>query len=91
MSETNVFIHDWMKAATRAEQESLAEQAGTSRAYLYRLSSGQRVASAELASAIEVAAETLRAKSKGRLPRLMRYHLCSACALCPFALKCKNK
>lgn len=86
----NPYLSDWMAAATVAEQKALAANAGTSHKYLYRLASGERRASAELAGALEDAAEALRRGSKGRLPRLMRYHLCNACASCPFASLCKK-
>lgn len=79
---------DWMEAATTHEQIMLAAAAETSRAYLYRLASGARTASAELAGRLEEAAADLRAVSKGRLPVLTRGDLCPACAGCPYFQKC---
>lgn len=78
----------WMALASADEQQLLAERVGTSRATLYQYASGHRQCSAERAGAIErVSAEMARA-SKGRLPRLYRTDLASACAECDYAHKC---
>ena len=74
----------WMTAATTAEQSALARRARTSRAYLYQLAVGDRVASAELARRLELAAETLAAKNPA-LPSLGRESLCPACGRCEYA------
>jgi len=81
-------MKEWMIAATADEQAKLAETAGTSREYLYQLANNARTASADLAGRIEDAAEELRKKSKGRLPRVTRADLCPACNSCPHARKC---
>lgn len=87
---SNAIMRNWMQSATAEEQAALALNSGSSRPYLYKLARGERTASAELAGAIEQAAKGLRAKSKGRLPRLLRTDLCPACAGCPFAKRCLN-
>lgn len=78
----------WMAAATTAEQEQLAREAGTSRKYLYQLAAGARNASADMAARLEQASIGLSRTSKGRLPKLSRTNLCAACAQCPFAGGC---
>lgn len=78
----------WMRAATPAEQELLAERAGTSRQYLYQLSSGFRVCSADLGSSLERETKAMAKASKGRLPIVYRTDLVPACAACEYAQKC---
>jgi DNA-binding transcriptional regulator YdaS (Cro superfamily) len=87
MSTMSVFKH-WMRAATPEEQDILAKRAGTTRAYLYHISSEIRQASPELASAIERATAAMHTESKGRLPKIYRTDLSKACAACDFAQKC---
>jgi hypothetical protein len=85
-------LRRWLMAATPAEQERLAEEAGTSRLYLRMLAADgktyQRHAGSELAAAIEAASEVMHKASKGRLPRLYRTDLARACAQCPYAKQC---
>lgn len=81
----------WMALATAEEQRLLASRAGTSRAYLYQLASGKRMATADLAGRIADEAEILRRGSKGRLPKLLRGELSSACEECPYARKCEKR
>lgn len=78
----------WMMAATPDEQQLLAHQAKTSRQYLYHLSNGHRMASADLGSSIERVTAAMAKKSKGRLPVVYRTDLVPACANCEFARKC---
>lgn len=78
----------WMRAATPDEQELLAERAGTSRQYLYQLSGGFRVCSADLGSALERETKAMAKASKGRLPIVYRTDLVPACRACEYALKC---
>jgi len=83
----------WMRAATPAEQEMLAKQAGTTRSYLYHLSAGDdkaytREPKPKLASAIERISADMHKASKGRLPRIYRTDLVSACRECEFAQRC---
>lgn len=84
-------LKKWMKVATTAEQEDLATFGGTTRHYLYQLSSGQRLCGSELAGNLEFAAENIRKRSKGRLPRLTRADLSPVCAKCKYAEKCIRK
>lgn len=84
---TPIFKH-WMATATTAEQDLLAELAGTSRKYLYHLAAGTRNASADMAARLEQASVGISRKSKGRLPKLSRVDLCTACARCPYAGGC---
>ena len=83
----------WMKASTAAEQEVLASKAGTSRAYLYHLSASEektyaREPKPKLAAAIERVTAEMHKASKGRLPRIYRTDLVTACRECEFAQKC---
>lgn len=80
----------WMAAATVAEQEELAKLAVTSRAYLYQIAIGHRIAQAELAGRLETAAATLRKRNK-HLPKLLRTELALVCEGCPYAKKCLIK
>lgn len=77
----------WMAAATRDEQQLLAEKAGTSHGHLYQLSSKNRFTSAALAGRIADASAQMHKASKGRLPKLVRTDLCQACRECPYAAK----
>jgi len=83
-------LRAWMRAATEIELVTLAVAAGTTRRYLYHLASGKRRASAELAGRLEDAAAIITRASKRRLPKLSRTALCTACATCPYATKCKK-
>jgi hypothetical protein len=78
----------WMRAATPDEQELLAERAGTSRQYLYQLSGGFRICSAELGSCIERETRVMAKASKARLPVVYRTDLVPACRACEYAHKC---
>lgn len=80
-----------MRAATTEQQVRLAKIAKTSRNYLHQLAGGHRVASAEIAGRIEVAALRMHHTSGGTLPLVDRETLCPACANCPYALKCRRK
>jgi hypothetical protein len=86
----NKKMTDWLKKSTVREQEALAEDAGTSRQYLFHIGTGFRCAGADMAGRIEVAAAKLRRYSKNRLPELLRKDLCSACAKCPYAKKVRR-
>lgn len=79
-----------MAVATSDEQAALAQLAGTSKNYLYQLAKQTRVASAELAAAIEKASHIVARRSKGRLPKLPREQLCPACSTCPYQKKCNS-
>lgn len=83
----------WMKAATPAEQEMLASRTGTTRSYLYHLSASEdknyaREPKPKLAAAIERVSADMHKASKGRLPRVYRTDLVTACRECEFAQKC---
>lgn len=83
----------WMRAATPSEQEFMAKAVGTSRNYLYMLGASEDKAYARepkprLAAAIERVSADMHRSSKGRLPRIYRTDLVSACRECEFAQKC---
>lgn len=81
----------WMAAATADEQSNLAENAGTSRSYLYQIASGHRKnIEADLAGRIEEAAKLLRKASKNRLPKITRGDLSPVCRACPYLKRCLN-
>lgn len=86
-------LKTWMRAATPAEQEELAQRAGTKRSYLYHLSADSskaytREPKPELAAAIERVSAEMHKATKGRLPRIFRTDLVEACRQCEFAQKC---
>lgn len=85
----NVF-RQWMILATKAEQESLAAEAGTSRNYLYQIADGRRKVSADMAARLEGAAAPIAKASKKRLPKLTRADLCEACRDCPLRRGCRG-
>lgn len=83
----------FMRAATPAEQQLMADKIGTTRSYLYHLSASEDKAYArepkpKLAAAIERASAEMHKASKGRLPRIYRTDLVTACRECEFAAKC---
>lgn len=81
-------IKEWIAAANKTEQESLASLAGTSRAHLYHLSAGRRSCGPELARELEIASVKLAVATQGRLPVVLRTALCPACGRCELAAKC---
>lgn len=83
-------LQTFLAEATAAEQQRLAEAAGTSRAHLRHLNTGKRHASADLASRIERASKRLHKQSAGRLPLIPRTSLCAACMACEFAKLAKD-
>lgn len=93
MTSTISTMKAWMQAATPAEQELLADRAGTSRAYLYHLAADdstnyKREPKAALAAAIERETKAMARASKGRLPVVLRTDLNSTCRGCDFARRC---
>ncbi len=83
----------WLRQATRAEQETLAERAGTSVQYLGHVAAGddknyKREPKPALAAAIERETKAMAKASKGRLPVVYRTDLNSTCRQCEFARKC---
>jgi hypothetical protein len=88
MTATITPMKTFMDAATPAEQELLAQKIGSSRGQLYQLSGGHRQCSSERAIQIELATAEMHKASKGRLPRLYRTDLSSACRGCDFARRC---
>ncbi len=78
----------WILAATPAQQTDLAIRAGTSRQYLYHLSSGFRDASPGLAARLEAASLAMSNETNGKLPRVYRTDLNIDCRNCDFAAKC---
>jgi len=83
----------WLNAATPAEREHLAAEAGTSAQYLGHLAANddkqyKREPKPELAANIERVTKAMARSSKGRLPVVYRTDLISACRECEFARKC---
>ena len=83
----------WMRAATTAEQKTLAERAGTSVQYLHHLAAGEdanyrREPKVQLAAAIERETRAMARASKGRLPVVLRTDLNAGCRACDFARRC---
>lgn len=83
----------FMRAATPDEQQLLADKVGTTRSYLYHLSASEeknyaREPKPKLAAAIERVSAEMHKSSRGRLPRIYRTDLVSACRECEFAQKC---
>lgn len=68
-------VKRWMEKATKDEQIKLARAAGTSRGYLYQLSSGNRHCGSELARKLQHHADELRKENK-ELPRIPQVQLC---------------
>ena len=81
-------MRSWMSAATIDEQELLAKRAATTRGHLYQLAGGHRQTSAALAGELERVTAEMHKASKGRLPRVYRTDLCTACQQCQYAAKC---
>jgi len=79
-------LRQWMKAASRTQQDALARLAKTSRQMLYQLSSKHRSASAAKAILFERAAR--RVPGAVALPELRRGDLCEACRTCDYARRC---
>lgn len=78
----------WMRLASTAQQEDLAQRAGTSRAYLYHLAGGFREASPELAQRIEQASFAMHRETRRKLPKVYRTDLNSGCKACEYAARC---
>lgn len=84
----NDTLHRWMRSATTAEQQALADAATRgSLNSLEQMAGGHRGCSASKAGLIETASAPITKLSKGRLPRILRTDLCGACRLCPHAAK----
>lgn len=77
----------WMAAATPAEQEQLAQAAGTTRGGLYQVSSGNRRFRPGKAAALERASRILHAANP-TLPVLYRTDFAIECAGCEYARAC---
>jgi hypothetical protein len=90
MSSTQ--LKHWMTLASTPEQEALAHRAGTTRPYLYHLTSTNAKAAREaqpaLAKRIEEVTKDLHRASQGRLPVVYRTDLNAACRACEFARQC---
>lgn len=80
---------EWMRTATTDEHKRLAELSGLALGYIKQVSTGARNASADAAGRIVEAANEIRKKSKGRLPRLRRADICMACYFCPHCKRSK--
>lgn len=90
---TLTVLKTWLRAATAAEREQMAQRAGTSVQYLHHLAAGEetnykREPKPALAAAIERETIAMAKASKGRLPTVYRTDLVSACRACSFAVKC---
>lgn len=82
----------WLRAATPAERQFLADAVHTSPQYLNHLSAEgkayHREPGPELAAAIERTTKDMARSSKGRLPVVLRTDLVGACRNCDFARRC---
>ena len=83
----------WMRRATTAQQQELADALGTSRAYLYHLAASPdkryaREPAPALAARIEDETARMHDATDGALPRLYRSDMNSACRQCQFAARC---
>ena len=90
---TSTAFSNWMRVASKAEQEQLAQAVGTTRAYLYALSAAdgadyRREPKPALARNIEHATAAMHKSTKGRLPLVYRTDLVTACRECEFAQRC---
>ena len=93
MNTTITPMKAWLNAATLAERELLAKNAGTSAQYIAHLAVNddklyKREPKPTLAAAIERETKAMAKASKGRLPIVWRTDLVTACRQCEFARKC---
>lgn len=88
VEKTMTSMRVWMKVASVAEQELLADKVGTSRQMLYQYAGNHRRASAATAGVIERVTAEMHKASKGRLPKIYRTDLSEACLQCEYAQKC---
>lgn len=82
----------WLKAATTAERDTLAQRVGTSTQYLAHVAVNEdknykREPKIALAAGIERETTTMAKASKGRLPIVLRTDLIEGCRQCPYARK----
>lgn len=77
-----------MVAASPEEQDQLAAAVGSTRNMLYQYAGGHRRASAERAGQIERVTAEMHRASGGRLPRIYRTDISSACLQCEYARRC---
>ena len=81
-------LRKWLIAATTAELNDLLARTGVSKGHYYKLSTGERSASADTAGVIEQAGNEIReARRKDgltNLPELRRGDICNACGKCPY-------
>lgn len=90
---TMTILKAWLRSATPAERQQLAERAGTSAEYLKHLSANEdtnyrREPKPALAAAIERETRVLNKSTNGRLPIVYRTDLVEACRQCEFAKRC---
>ena len=78
----------WMREASPAEQEELAQAVGSSRGHLYQVAGGFRRFGPAKAAAVERKAAEMHRDTKGRLPKVYRTDLALECAACEYAQKC---
>ena len=88
MKTTIPALQSWIRLASAEEQRQLAEAIGTSRAMLSHYANGHRRPSAERGILIERETARMHRSTKGRLPKLYRTDLVSACRACEYAEKC---
>lgn len=78
-------LSEWLCAATVDEVLLLARLAETSKAYLYQLANGTRIASAQTAANLEMAVRVVNNSLPREMPHVDRTSLCPACTKCPYA------
>lgn len=84
MKPANNRLHEWMRAATVAQQNDLAERVGSTKAYMYQLSGNFRRASADFAAKLEEVTRMMAEEDKG-LPVVYRTDVCESCGSCRYA------
>lgn len=93
MSTSHTPLSAWLRAATPAERDDLAQRVGTSTQYLGHLAADEtkkykREAKPALAAAIERETLAMSKETRGRLPVVWRTDLNGTCRQCSFAQRC---
>ncbi len=84
-------IKEWMTLATVEEQKTLAKLMGTSRGYLYQLSSGERHPKVEFVARLEWATQVMHSEENDLLPVLSRGLVHHTCRACKYYVGCQIK
>ena len=79
-------LKEFKKAATKAEQQQLADAVGTTAAYLFNQLGIHREFTFDKAASVEFATIEIARDNGGKTPIITRDQLVAACSKCPFAL-----